>query len=372
MGTIMRQNPYQVWEIDAVEGWLDDMASQGYLLESRSGGYFVFRETEPKKVRHRIDVREKKGSSSRDRRDAYRDFGWLYISPLDSQLDIYRAMRADAVELNTDEELLRQALERSQRTKKRVMIFGDLFVLILLVVLIAFSIYRGVFRTLLTGNGLQPWVSLLWFAVISLSTVRSYLAYRAIRRRPLLERSYHSREREAAGRRAARWDAALRYLICGLLLINLVWDGSEVQEDMEIRGSHLEAYSVQQFLPEDAADDAREWSLRYPRALCTEYRFGQYTKNGQRDYDITAYEARWDWLAEGYAKEISRIAGAEEIPVAGHDRAWYYVGTPPHYLRNPYSDYKTDSWQTLILLKGDLVVEISYEGTADLKAAAQN
>ena len=40
MGTIMRPNPYQVWEIDAVEGWLDDMASQGYLLESRSGIHY--------------------------------------------------------------------------------------------------------------------------------------------------------------------------------------------------------------------------------------------------------------------------------------------------------------------------------------------
>lgn len=82
MGTIIRLNPYQVWEVDAVEGWLDDMATQGYLLEGRKGGYFLFQETEPQKVRHRIDVRN------------------------------------DAVELNTDETLLRQTPEKAQRTLK--------------------------------------------------------------------------------------------------------------------------------------------------------------------------------------------------------------------------------------------------------------
>ena len=34
MSTVSKLSPYQLWEIDAIEGWLDDMAARGFLLES--------------------------------------------------------------------------------------------------------------------------------------------------------------------------------------------------------------------------------------------------------------------------------------------------------------------------------------------------
>ena len=40
MATISRVLPYQPWEIDAVEGWLDDMASQGLLFTHYRGGCY--------------------------------------------------------------------------------------------------------------------------------------------------------------------------------------------------------------------------------------------------------------------------------------------------------------------------------------------
>lgn len=371
MGTIMRLNPYQIWEIDAIEGWLDDMASQGYLLESRKGGYFVFQETEPQKARHRIDVRENQYENTKKRQEAYREFGWEYISPLDTRLDIYRATREDAVELNTDEDLLRQTLEKSQRALKRTIVFGNLFVLALLIAVVFVVCKEGFFHVLLTRSALSSPVMLLWFAIILLEVIRSIRAYRAIKQRSLLERSYHTREREAKGRKAVRWNSALHWIILILLFLNLILDQDGVRESAEIKGSPFEAYSIQMFLPEDGADDEREWAFSYPRALCTQHDFGQYTSSGERDYDVTIYETRWPWLAKGYAREIARIANAEEISADGHESAWYYVGTPPLYLQDIYSRYRTDSWQNLILLKDNLVIEISYEGSADLKAAAQ-
>ena len=52
--------------------------------------------------------------------------------------------------------------------------------------------------------------------------------------------------------------------------------------------------------------------------------------------------------------------------MTNHESAWFYRGTPiskRHYLDTPDT-------QNLILLQGNLVVEIEYTGPADLKAAA--
>ena len=36
-----RMCPYSLWEIDAIEGWLDDMAKRGYLLEKHKNNRFA-------------------------------------------------------------------------------------------------------------------------------------------------------------------------------------------------------------------------------------------------------------------------------------------------------------------------------------------
>ena len=116
MKHIRRMSPYSLWEIDAVEGWLDDMATRGYLLERCThNNRFVFLKAEPRTARHRIDVLDDERADAQARQEEYRDFGWEYVTTFMEYLDIYRATREDAVELNTDEELLRLALQKARR-----------------------------------------------------------------------------------------------------------------------------------------------------------------------------------------------------------------------------------------------------------------
>ena len=368
MSTVSKLSPYQLWEIDAIEGWLDDMAARGFLLESKKGQAFLFQKCEPQQVRHRVDVRSSQYGDSDVRREEYREFGWEFVTALDALLDIYRASTPDAVELNTDEVLLRQALEKSQRALKWVALGAAAVLLVLLIAMVSITLREGFFRLFLSRSGLSLAVLVLWYIVLTAALAREIRAYCALRRRNLLQRSYHTPEREAQGRRAGRWDFVLRLLIVVLLLAELVIGETSVREAFHFADSPYAPYSVQEFLPEDAMDSEGEYGFRYPRALCDEYFFGQFTAaTGGRDYDVIVYETKWSWLARGYAREQARMSDAEILNVANHEGAWFYVGMPLCY--RPLSDMPNT--QNLILLEGCRVVEISYfEGPADLRAAA--
>ena len=365
MGTIARLNPYQAFEIDAVEGWLDDMAQRGYRLENRSGGRFFFQETEPKNVRHRVDVRRNSWDNTNERKVDYEEFGWEYVCALDSRLDIYRATRSDAVELNTDEELLREALEKSQRTLKWTVIIANVLLAIILLGLGSLIHREGFFRILFTRNDLQLPIMTLWILVFLFQTYREIRAYRAIKRRPLLQRTVHTRELEKKRRKDHLLDFALRFILLALLLFNLILQTDGVRESVDLYTGDYVQYTVQQVLPEDAESNDSEWAFRYDRFLAQEYYFGQYTLSGERDYDVRIYEAKWDWLASGYAREASHLTNAELISVPGHESAWFYRGEPLMFR----SYTSTKNMQNVILLRGSCVIEIAYDGPADLRAA---
>lgn len=364
MGTIAKLSPYQAFEIDAVEGWLDDMAQRGYRLESRSGGRFFFQETEPKNVRHRIDVRRNSWDNTDERKADYEEFGWEYVCALDSRLDIYRATRSDAVELNTDEETLREALEKSQQALKWTVIIGNILVLVLFLSLLWLVCREGFFHVLLTRSLPEQIVMVLWFLIGGFQTFREVRAYRAIKRRPLLQRTVHTRELEQKRRRDIRLDYILRLAVIALLAVNLV-AGYEPRESIDLHASDYARYSIQQVLPEDAETNENEWAFWYDRQLCQEYSFGQFTRSGSRDYDVRIYETRWDWLARSYARETARLAGAEPITVPGHESGWFSRGKPLMY----HSSAGKTPVQNVILLEGTLVIEISYLGPCDLRAA---
>ena len=363
MATISRILPYQLWEIDAIEGWLDDMAGQGLIFTHYSGGYYYFREDEPQSLRHRFDVHEHIADHDR-RHEEYRDFGWEHICYVDARTDIYRAAREDAVELNTDEATLRAVMEKSQRRLRNTLIFGELLGVVTVVFLVVSICRFGFFRQLLTKSlwDLLP-IPLWWFLVI-FGDIRLWRSYREMKSRSLLERTYHTREREAQRRREMRTDTIIRLLLLPILLVPILVDDYDLWEHMEIADTGYERYSIQETLPEDASSK-NDYAMYHPHALSKEYYFPQDTVSGKHYY-VNVYEVHGAWLARCYAQEQAHVADADSLEVAGHESAWFYRGTPiskRHYLDTPDT-------QNLILLQGNLVVEIEYTGTADLKAAA--
>jgi len=363
MATIARLLPYQLWEIDAVEGWLDDMASQGLIFTHYSGGYYYFREDEPQVLRHRLDLHAP--SIDHDRRYAeFGEFGWEHICYINRKTDIYRAAREDAVELNTDEDTLRAVMEKSQRRLRNTLIFGELLGAVTLLLLAVSACRFGFFRPFLTKSLWDLLPIPLWLFLVIFGDIRLWRSFRDMEKRSLTERSYHTREREAERRKEQRTRTVVCLALLPLVAIPLFVDDYDLRERMEIADTGYERYALQEILPAEAtADDG--YAMYYPHALSDEYYFPQETVSGKRCY-VNVYEVRWEWLARAYAREQARIADAEAMEVAGHEGAWFYRGTPigrRHYLDTPDA-------QNLILLQGNLVVEIEYTGPSDLKAAA--
>ena len=187
-----------------------------------------------------------------------------------------------------------------------------------------------------------------------------------MKNRSLLERTYHTREREAARRRELRTDTVVRLLLLPILLVPIFADDYDLRERMEIADTGYEHYSIQEILPQDVSlDDSI--AMCYPHALSDEYSFYQVLPF-DKTYWVNVYESRSAWLARAYAREQAHIARADSLDVANHESAWFYRGTPiskRHYLDTPDT-------QNLILLQDNLVVEIEYTGPSDLKSAVQN
>ncbi len=115
--------PYDGCEIDAIEGWLDEQAREGWRLDSIDGMHFYFtRPDDTTLTRYRIDVLPNKVPDLEERRATFDDLGWEYIATLFDNFDIYAAARPDAVEINTDEELLRQQVTLSGSTSSNTTI----------------------------------------------------------------------------------------------------------------------------------------------------------------------------------------------------------------------------------------------------------
>ena len=364
MATVSRLLPYQLWEIDAVEGWLDDMAAQGLIFTHYSGGYYYFREDEPQMLRHRLDLHAP--SIDHDRRhEEFREFGWEHICYIDRKTDIYRAAREDAVELNTDEATLRAVVERSQRKLQNTMYVCWALSAALLVFVIV-SIRRfGFFRIPLQENLVDFLKIILWSVLIVLGDIRLWRSFRDMKKRSLTERTYHTREREAERRKEQRTRTAVCLILLVVSAIPLFSGSSAAREHIEIADTGYERYTLQEILPTEATDDDG-YAVYYRHALSNLYYFPQETISGKRCY-VRVYEVRGAWLARAYTREQARIADAEALAVASHESAWFYRGTPisqRHYLDKPDT-------QNLILLQGNLVVEINYTGSADLKAAAK-
>ena len=126
------------------------------------------------------------------------------------------------------------------------------------------------------------------------------------------------------------------------------------------------AYSAQEILPDEGSRDELDGRIFfYHHGLSDRYLWYQKTgTNFSSNYHVVVYETRWTWLARACAREQARLADAEVLTVAGYEGVWFYTGDPPGNTRP--SLYQ----QHIVLLDGNRVVEIHYEGDADLRAAA--
>ena len=107
MKKIHRLAPCPSYDVERMESWLTDMASQGWHLvkDSEFLGFFTFEEGTPKTIRYRLEPRPKYSSDTlvpdEEAMALAEEFGWEFADSY-RQFYIYRSTRSDARELNTD------------------------------------------------------------------------------------------------------------------------------------------------------------------------------------------------------------------------------------------------------------------------------
>lgn len=355
--------PYDPCEIDAIEGWLDEQAREGWRLDSIDGGYFYFEQpANATLTRYRIDILPKKVTDLEERRATFDDLGWEYIATLSRRFDIYAAARPDAVEINTDEELLRQTVKSYYR-RRNLKIYGSLLLVLLVVYLLRYLLFgefTPFYAYLLSSRGHIVWLIPLWVLAFIIGTILDTRVYKGVSNRMLLHREFHTPQR-ATGRKV------LRYAVWIMLLAAVLLNGHNnlAAKDIEHPPFPDDAYpfpTLAEVSPQEGAN--RDYVLREQRYPLSD--FGWLSTTISQDeadaaqtipwsYILEYHDTKWRWLAKGYANEVAnQQPDAETVTVGGYETAHYW---------------QDDDEEHLLLWDGEKrVVEVTYAGEASLYA----
>lgn len=388
---IAKEMPFAWYEVDALEAWLDEQSQQGLKLVSIRGlGYknAIFAETAESPTRYRVHIKPKDGYYTRreEYRETMRELGWEYVDRLHYRADIYRATRPDAVEINTDENALRDSIEAANR--------GELCAGIVLILLIPnllrnelryMKFYDGFYDMLLDGTALLT-VSAVFLAAFYL-VLGIYAILRSIaqRRRYLLDRSFRPAP-EIRKRKRVRV-ALLTLVGISILFLAVVGTGSSGSY-YDVPLSDCPVVLLESLSPEEAAQlDYDANYLDAPHGTGGKhllYSFVTYRQDGPTirlegeyagigyaafNYWVNVMDIRTESLAEKYFAEKANAHDWQEVQIKGWDQAMYRRYTTS--LRQEFrSDRLPDtpemSQQELVLRLGSRVVTIGYNGEADM------
>lgn len=356
---VWKQLPYEFFEVDAIEAWLDEQVSQGLTLKKRFGRLFCFDRSAPGMTRYRINVLPKKETQSKSERiEAYREMGWEYVTDLSSRLEIYRALRPDAAEMNTDEDILNEAL-RSYVNSRFVLGIAAAVVVLFSLFFNLFIRGGGIF-TILLKSGIGPTILFfIDFLVIFLSYFFMLQPAVAMRKRKMLARDYHSPA--VFARRRRRWRILL--ILAVMILPGLFMTYRSTKSDYFPPEEYQPIVTVEDICPAAKVkevntfhrESSTEKNISYQQAGPTVLIPSDETPNLYASafyYTIGTSTIRWQWLAAGYAREQTR--GWESVEVSGFDGAWYRIGD------DQLTEKVETNYQSMVFLKGNEVIEIRY------------
>ena len=388
---IAKETPFAWYEVDALEAWLDEQSQQGLKLVSIRGlGYknAIFAETAESPTRYRVHIKPKDGYYTRreEYRETMRELGWEYVDQLHYRADIYRATRPDAVEINTDENALRDSIEAANR--------GELCAGIVLILLIPnllrnelryMKFYDGFYDMLLDGTALLT-VSAVFLAAFYL-VLGIYAILRSIaqRRRYLLDRSFRPAP-EIRKRKRVRV-ALLTLVGISILFLVVVGTGSSGSY-YDVPLSDCPVVLLESLSPEEAAQlDYDADYLDAPHGTGGKhllYSFVTYRQDGPTirldgeyagigyaafNYWVNVMDIRTESLAEKYFAEKEAAHDWQEVQIKGWDQAMYRRYTTnlrQEFRSNNLPDTPEMSQQELVLRLGNRVVTVGYNGEADM------
>ncbi len=389
----IKELPFAWYEVDALEAWLDEQSRQGLKMVDFFGFDFgrrraVFTETNELPTRYRIHIKPKDGYYTRreEYKETMRELGWEYVGQLHYRADIYRAARPDAVEINTDENALRDSIKAANR--------GELCAGIVLILLIPWLLrnelrymkfYDGFYDMLLDGTALLTAAAVFMAVFYLVLGIYAILRSIAQRRRYLLDRSFRPGP-EIHKRKLVRIALLTLSGVCVLFLMVVAIGSAGSSYDVPL--SNCPVVMLESLSPEEAAQlDHNADRLDAPHGTGGKsllYSFATYRQDGPTvrlegeyagigystfSYWVNVKDIRTESLAEKYFAEKEAAHDWQEVQIKGWDQAMYR-----RYTTNLRQEFHSDrlpdtpeiSQQELVLRLGNRVVTVGYDGEADM------
>ena len=186
--------PYAGFEIDGIEGWLDDMALKGYFFTGSVSSFCMFDKETPKKRRYRIDIEyHDKFMPYSAKRELFSEMGWNYAGNMFNNYIVYYTDDESVTEFNTDEFHRKEQIKKIFSRK----LSGLIIILVLDLLWIGFPINVSSLNISFLDTSILICfgaVNLLYLSYLAVLFVRLF----RIRKRNSLNRTYHDHKRAKA------------------------------------------------------------------------------------------------------------------------------------------------------------------------------
>ena len=385
MTTTVKRLPYDWYEIDAIEGWLDEQVREGLRLVTINGKDFHFGPTDGTLTRYRIHLKPERGyHHDIEYHESFADLGWKFVDSINAQADVYQAVRPDAVEINTDEEVLQGVIKNALRGELALILLSAAAILYWIVRQIKlFSAYgfAGIYEFMLVAlPSLIVFVLLLLaWAVIMIPLAKHR---RDVKRRHLLSRDYHTPA--VAKRRSRPHRTAFLTLLLTLMLLVLMGAlmGNDGGKPQPCPVATLEAVNAEEFSTLSTEEDIDEYHGAEILYSAHTYRWDSpavMTADGwgytPLSYVVGVETMKFpSWARPYYRELVTTDRPWQQVDISGWDEAWYCAYEMTRAEQYAWTkldltgieDLPPFRQQHLYLRDGSTIIHVSYDGATDL------
>lgn len=382
--TIYKVCPISIYDVAAVETWLEDLAREGWCPVGFPGGRVELRPDAPMESRFRLQpLRGKKETLDPEREAVCRAMGWRLVGRLSGVFWVWRCDDPDAPELDTDPVVQGEGY----RYLRRRMIRRTAGWVVVWLALLAGSVwmaanlslremlYRGSWLSSLLQPLLGAVLLVLILVEIWLDARNTWRLWKTLTAGVPLERPKPYRRQRLLGQ--ASYGITLVILVLNIVVnfqnLNPVRFGWEHTRDI-LENGQPPAEAVTVHLADlDGVEShwfsAEEKTLPIAPEMYATRQYGELPGVGQVSAETDYYRLRTAGLARRLAEELTeeRIGSwltqpqplLEELDAAGLDGFWWAAESGDV---SPASQYA-------VLLRGQEVLAVRYHGPRDLRGA---
>lgn len=336
--TYYRLAPCASYDVEGMESWLEDMAEQGLFLSSDGFfcGFGFFHKEEPGRAKYRLQASEEQGSvlsdgdvPEKEQQEISEALGWEFVARR-GEFYIYRSIKEDVRELNTDPEV--QAI-----TMKMVQNRQFSSIISCLIWLILYPLLKKNGAIIVPMLYMKTWfylfsmVLILWFFLGSVWKLVHYTRLRKkLRKGEQLNRDKNWRKRA--------WlyptkNVVLIVLCCvwGCLVLANIHRSVLFEDEIPLKEytgnppfatmADIAPGNPYEIEPMGYANTVTEWSdvLAPVNFIWEEYASVQVSEERTvfGFWDVNYHEVKWKWMAKLLAKDYMKLDQERDFELIG-------------------------------------------------------